>query len=210
MRGRRFAAFGMVVAVVSMIVATTGDVVLASGGGGCGKPVTDETGTRVSIHNFCFGPTVVRVRPGQTVTFVNRDGFPHTVLGANGSWGSYARIGASHRMVYRFTRPGVYPYVCTYHVGMVGAVVVGGGTPHTAATTTTAFGPVVRVRSAHETRRVTGSILQGVAPASVPTVVLKPDTSVLAVAVISVGVLLTLLAVGAAAYRRRRQRTIAA
>ena len=46
---------------------------LASGGGGCGRPVTDGDGTRVSIRNFCFGPTVLRVRPGDTVTWVNRD-----------------------------------------------------------------------------------------------------------------------------------------
>jgi plastocyanin len=41
---------------------------LASGGGGCGRPVSDDEGTRVAIRNFCFGPTVLRVEPGETVT----------------------------------------------------------------------------------------------------------------------------------------------
>jgi hypothetical protein len=48
-------------------------------------------------------------------------------------------------MTYRFTRAGVYPYVCTYHVGMVGAVVVGGGPRMATGASTTASGPVVRV-----------------------------------------------------------------
>ena len=48
------------------------------------------------------------------------------------------------QVTYRFTEAGVYPYVCTYHVGMVGAVVVGDGAGG-AIETTTADGPVIPV-----------------------------------------------------------------
>ena len=113
----------------------------ASGGGGCGGPVTDRVGARIAIRNFCFGPTVLRVHRGRVVTFVNRDDFEHTVMGANASWGSFMPLRGGHDVRYRFTRPGVYPYVCTYHAGMVGAVVVGGGVPHTSSKATTAAGP---------------------------------------------------------------------
>ena len=117
---------------------------LASGGGGCGRPVTDDDGTRVSIRNFCFGPTILRVRPGDTVTWVNKDAVPHTVLGANATWGAFNSVERNGgRVNYRFGRSGVYPYVCTLHVGMMGAVVVGDGQgPGAEATTTTAAGPV--------------------------------------------------------------------
>lgn len=125
----------------------------ASGGGGCGRPVTDEAGTTVTIRQFCFGPTIVRIAPGETVTWVNKDGVPHTVLGANAVWGDFSTLKRSDRVTYRFVRSGVYPYVCTYHAGMVGAVVVGDGTgPGSAKTTTTAAGPVTLVDPASELR----------------------------------------------------------
>jgi len=105
----------VVTTVVAMIlvsaVATTAG---ASGGGGCGGPVSDARGSVVRIKGFCFLPTILRVHPGQTVAFRNRDGFSHVVLGANAVWGSFSQV-RSHRQVrYRFLRPGVYPYVCTF------------------------------------------------------------------------------------------------
>jgi hypothetical protein len=108
--------------------------------------VSDAAGTSVRIREFCFLPTILRVRPGQAVVFENRDPFPHVVLGANAVWGSFSQIRGRHDVTYRFTRPGIYPYVCTYHPGMVGAVIVGHGSArgeaHVAAT---ADGPVVAV-----------------------------------------------------------------
>jgi plastocyanin len=119
----------------------------ASGGGGCGAEVTDHPGTAVDIRNFCFSPTVLRAEPGQTITFRNFDRTGHTVLGANGSWGSFDLLHARTGTVsYRFVRPGVYAYVCTYHPGMVGTIVVGNGSgPGEAGVTTTEDGPVTVV-----------------------------------------------------------------
>jgi plastocyanin len=189
----------MMVAAVALVVAAGGDAALASGGGGCGRPVSDRAGTRVVIRDFCFGPTVLRVKPGQKVSFVNRDSFPHTVLGANASWGSFGKIGGHHRVVYRFTRAGVYPYVCTYHVGMVGTVVVGGGVPRTPHAPTTAKGPVIKVSRA---RQVGSSLL---ASTTVPLV--APGVSAVRVVVVG-GAIVALLGLGAAAFRLRR-RTLA-
>lgn len=114
----------------------------ASGGGGCGGPVTDEAGMEVEISEFCFTPTILRAEPGDTITFTNLDSSPHTVLGANGIWGSYDALKRNVEATYEFAEPGVYPYVCTWHVGMVGAVVVGDGAGG-AIDATTADGPVI-------------------------------------------------------------------
>jgi plastocyanin len=124
-------------------------VARASGGGGCGRPVTDDDGTRIGISNFCFDPTIFRVQPGETVTWVNKDGFPHTVLGANGSWGGFRSIRRNGGEVsYRFVSSGVYPYVCTIHVGMVGVVVVGDGKADAGSyAVTTNAGPVTLAQS---------------------------------------------------------------
>jgi plastocyanin len=94
----------------------------ASGGGGCGRPITQARGTIVHIKNFCFRPTVLQAAVGDTITWVNRDPFEHTVLGANGAWGSYDVLQQGGMMSYRFDDPGVYPFVCTLHTGMVGSV----------------------------------------------------------------------------------------
>ena len=142
---------GTTIVVGAMLMLGVGlapGVARASGGGGCGRAVTYDAGTRINIHDYCFGPTILHVRPGETVTWVNRDTFPHSVLGANGSWGSFDSIRRhGHKLRYRFVEAGVYPYVCTIHVGMVGAVVVGNGEAvgATQAVTTNA-GPVTLVQ----------------------------------------------------------------
>lgn len=135
----------MVVGVVLLVgVGFSPELAVASGDGGCGRAVTDASGTRIRIRDFCFGPTILRARPGDTVTWMNDDGVPHTVLGANAAWGGFDSIGEAGEVTYRFVRSGVYPYVCTYHPGMSGAVVVGNATgPGSAHTVTTAGGPVI-------------------------------------------------------------------
>jgi len=97
------------------------------GGGGCPEPVTSATGTVVVMRDICFSPTILRVRPGTTVTFVNRDDFPHNVIGANGSWARFRRLELDEAVTRPFREPGVFPYTCAYHPGMLGAVVVGRG-----------------------------------------------------------------------------------
>jgi plastocyanin len=119
----RRAAIGGMLGVV--LAAGPAVPAVASGGGGCGGPITEAKGDAVAIRQFCFEPTVLVAPAGGEVTFVNEDGFPHNVLGANGAWGSYARMNGGKVRSYTFTDPGVYPYVCTWHPGMVGTVVVG-------------------------------------------------------------------------------------
>jgi plastocyanin len=114
---------GVIVAVVAATVPLA--PAAASGGGGCGGPVTQETGDAVAIRQFCFEPTILMVPGGGEVTFTNQDGFPHNVLGANASWGSFARMNDGKSRAFAFDGPGVYPYVCSWHPGMVGAIVVG-------------------------------------------------------------------------------------
>lgn len=146
MRGRRRGAIWSAIAIATVAaLAFPGGAAVASGGGGCGRPVSDARGDTVRIRDFCFGPTILRVHPGAEVRFLNADSTPHTVMGANASWGSFRQLNVGRHITYRFTRPGIYPYVCTWHPGMVGAVVVGGGPRMATGVSTTASGPVVQV-----------------------------------------------------------------
>lgn len=121
----RKSTLGMMVgALVGVLAAPSAD---ASGGGACPPPITNGSATKSTIKNYCFEPTVLYVKPGDTVTWVNRDPATHTVTGANRAWGSYKNLKVDASVTYRFNRPGVYPYYCVLHVGMVGTVVAGNG-----------------------------------------------------------------------------------
>jgi plastocyanin len=196
MHGRTIRRAVLMVVAMVLLVGFSPEVAHASGGGGCGRAVTDDDGTRVNIRNYCFGPTILRVRAGETVTWVNRDTFPHSVLGANGAWGGYDRLRAWKEVSFRFVSSGVYPYVCTYHPGMIGAVVVGNGKPDgaTQAVTTNA-GPVINADS-------TGSAIeQRVVPAPVPPRSWAPAMWV-------IGLLLVVVAAMASVRRRRAHGTV--
>jgi hypothetical protein len=77
--------------------------------------------------DMCFTPTVLHASPGDTVTFVNRDDFDHTVTGVGGTWGTFDDVRAGDSVAYSFDENGVYVYVCFLHPGMAGAIVVGNG-----------------------------------------------------------------------------------
>ena len=77
---------------------------------------------------LCFTPTVLYVEPGEEVTWKNTgSAVPHSVAGANTSWGNYETVAPGESVTLRFENPGTYSYYCFEHNGMVGAVVVGDG-----------------------------------------------------------------------------------
>jgi plastocyanin len=98
----------------------------ALAGGGCHNGVTNGSGTTVEIVDACFTPTILHVQPGDSVRFVNTDPFVHNVT-AN-LWGHFDDLEPGTGFSATFDDPGVYPYACTYHPGMSGAIVVGDGT----------------------------------------------------------------------------------
>ena len=97
------------------------------GGGGCHNPEhVDARGTTVDVGKNCFGPTVLRVAVGETVTWKNYDPVVHTITAAGGLF-DY-EIDPSEVYTHRFNTAGVYPYYCLLHPRMAGAVVVGDAT----------------------------------------------------------------------------------
>lgn len=84
---------------------------------------------RGSHGAWVFEPALVRVQPGDTVTFLAAD-HGHDVKSVDGMTPEGAepfKSGISQDLKVTFTKPGVYVFECTPHVafGMVGAVVVG-------------------------------------------------------------------------------------
>lgn len=118
----RLARGGLAAAIA---VGSTVWAVPASAGGGCHRGPTQGEGDTVAMVGSCFTPNVLRVEPGAAVTFVNRDFFPHN-LSATG-WGYHEDLREGDTFRVTFDEPGVYPFACTYHPAMTGAVVVGNG-----------------------------------------------------------------------------------
>lgn len=99
---------------------------LAGGGGGChDQQLVDEKADQIKMADLCFYPTVARVEPGAEVTWFNGDHVVHMVSGLG--WGAPGEVDLNGRTSFTFDEPGVFPYSCPIHPGMIGAVVVGDG-----------------------------------------------------------------------------------
>ena len=107
----------------------------AGAGGGCHAAFeegqTEDAGDTVALVQNCMTPTVLHTSVGTTVTFENTDQVAHNVYGAG--WGTDA-LAPGAVFAHTFDEPGTFPYTCTLHVGMVGAVEVAGDGPSSVAT----------------------------------------------------------------------------
>jgi plastocyanin len=77
----------------------------------------------VKIDNFVFGPQMITVPVGGTVTWTNKDDIPHTSVSTDGVFKSKV-LDTDEKFSYTFTKAGTYPYYCTIHPKMTGKVLV--------------------------------------------------------------------------------------
>ncbi len=97
-------------------------VVLATARGVAANPPQAAT-TEVKIDNFSFGPATLTIAPGTTVTWINRDDIPHTVVSTDSVFKSKV-LDTDEKFSFTFTRAGTYPYFCSIHPKMTATVVV--------------------------------------------------------------------------------------
>jgi plastocyanin len=81
------------------------------------------TTAEVKIDNFSFGPATITVAPGTTVTWVNHDDIPHTVVSTDSVFKSKV-LDTDEKFSYTFPKAGTYPYFCSIHPKMTATVVV--------------------------------------------------------------------------------------
>jgi len=84
---------------------------------------TAAASPNVTIDNFSFGPAALTVSAGTTVTWINRDDIPHTVVSTENAFKSKA-VDTDEKFSYTFAKPGTYAYFCSIHPKMTGKVVV--------------------------------------------------------------------------------------
>jgi plastocyanin len=79
----------------------------------------------VKIDNFSFGPATLTVPVGTTVTWINRDDIPHTVVSTDDSKAFKSKVlDTDEKFSFTFSKAGTYPYFCSIHPKMTGKVIV--------------------------------------------------------------------------------------
>ena len=112
----RAGALALVLAVSTLGVVTLATVPAEAA-------ATAAAGPTVKIDNFVFGPGALTVTPGTTVTWINQDDIPHTVVASDKSFKSKV-LDTDERFSFTFTKPGEYGYFCSLHPHMTGKVIV--------------------------------------------------------------------------------------
>jgi plastocyanin len=77
----------------------------------------------VHIGNFTFNQPVLTVHPGTTVTWVNDDDIPHTVVDKKLAFKSKV-LDTGDRFSFTFAKAGQFDYFCSIHPHMTGRVIV--------------------------------------------------------------------------------------
>jgi plastocyanin len=91
---------------------------LVCGPGAIAAPVTHT----VVIEAVKFEPETLTVKRGETIVWINKDPFPHTVT-AKGTFDS-RDIAAGKSWKYTASKVGEYGYICTLHPNMKGTLKV--------------------------------------------------------------------------------------
>jgi len=87
------------------------------------QPGAAQASVNVAISGFAFKPAELTVTVGTKVTWTNQDSVGHNVKAADGSWSSDTLSnGQSFSKV--FDTAGTFDYVCTFHPGMTGKIIV--------------------------------------------------------------------------------------
>jgi plastocyanin len=116
-------------AIVAMYVLSGSANIGVEGSGNAQEPATPipDNSTVVKIvanaGSNSFSPNPVKVKVGETVTWINDDSGIHTVTSKDGVFDS-GMMGKGQSFSFTFDKAGEYSYHCEPHPSMVGTVVV--------------------------------------------------------------------------------------
>ena len=108
---------------VAKLFASVGVVTVCAVFGAPSSRASPPAPTTITVKNFMFAPTSATITAGATVTWVNEDDEPHTVVSDTGTFRSGA-LDTHETFSFEFDKPGTYHFICSIHPQMVGTVVV--------------------------------------------------------------------------------------
>jgi plastocyanin len=88
----------------------------------CMGPAAAAEAPKASVHTVAmdgtgFQPAALTVKLGDSVVWVNKDPFPHTVTSVAGGFDSH-QIDPGKSWKYTTARKGEFPYACVFHPTM--------------------------------------------------------------------------------------------
>ena len=87
-------------------------------------PVTSTASQNsVSIQNYAFSPSTLTIQKGANVTWKNDDSVQHAVVSDSPAFSS-PLLNTGDTYTFQFNSTGTYPYHCSIHTYMTGAITV--------------------------------------------------------------------------------------
>jgi plastocyanin len=85
---------------------------------------TSSKQNTIEIKDFAFNPQTITVKSGQTITWINRDEEPHTVVSVEKQFKKSSALDTDQSFTITAGAPGSYTYFCSVHPKMTGTIVV--------------------------------------------------------------------------------------
>ena len=79
---------------------------------------------KIEIKDFAFDPQKITVKSGEKITWINRDGEPHTVVSVGKKFQRSPGLDTDQEFTITAGAPGTYEYFCSVHPKMTGTIVV--------------------------------------------------------------------------------------
>ena len=88
------------------------------------RAAADKTVYTVVIKEFSFNPSVLAIKAGDSVTFVNEDSVRHTATDLNGAFDTGLLSKGQEGSTVTFDSAGEFGYFCIPHPGMRGMITI--------------------------------------------------------------------------------------
>jgi plastocyanin len=105
------------------LVACVIKLAVADGYAASPSPAPAASPSLVTIKDFGFSPSTVKIHVGDTVRWKNNDSVSHTATSTSKGFDS-GNLDNGQSFSFTFTKSGSYSYVCSYHPSMTGIVIV--------------------------------------------------------------------------------------
>jgi plastocyanin len=93
----------------------------------------------ITIQNTAFYPTTLNVKPGTTVTWINKDNETQNIVSNNGVFDS-GNLKTNQSYNYTFNQSGSYPFHSTINTNLTGTIIVSSTTNNSSNGNSSAVG----------------------------------------------------------------------
>ena len=98
--------------------------IAALGNDAAGVAKDGDRKNTIEIKDFAFNPQTLTVKSGETITWINRDEEPHTIVSVGKKFQKSSALDTDQKFTITAGAPGTYEYFCSVHPKMTGTIVV--------------------------------------------------------------------------------------